>query len=221
LRSLVLGFLFALSLSTAWSKDFCSYKNTNQLSWDPQFPDAIRSFFGELRDTQFSAGQKVAEQALERLGGPPEDLKSLPDGLALAAACKAHSCPEEGATVISCPSTIVAVAIVRYSQQCDAEAPGEHCKLRPTVTMFFRDAKAMVGREALEQWITARPINWGEVPPPPVTLEYRAADGTTIRPPDVIPGRARPKIRTSHHDSAHHRLPGALRAAGAQRGCVA
>jgi len=189
--------LFTLSLSTAWSKDFCSYRNTNQLSWDPQFPDEIRSFFGELRDTHFSDGERVADQALERLGGPPADLKSVPDGLVLAAACKAHSCPEEGVAVISCPSTIVAVAIVRYYQQCDGDKSSGRCELQPTVTLFFRDGKAMVGREALEQWVYARPINWGESPPPPVTLEYQAADGATLKPPRVIPGRVRPKVRTS------------------------
>jgi hypothetical protein len=189
-----------MSISTAWSKDFCSYENTNQLSWDPQFTEAVRGFFGQLRDQHFSDGQRVADQALERLGGPPQDLKSLQDGLVLAAACKAHACPEEGAAVIECPSTIVAVAIVRYYQQCYAE--GDRCQLLPTVTMFFRDRKAMAGREALEQWIAARPINWGEDPPPPVILEYRTRDGTRIRPPYVIPGRARSKVRTSfHYDS--------------------
>jgi hypothetical protein len=80
--------LFSLSVSTAWSKDFCSYENTNQLFWDPQFPDAVRSFFGELRDKHFSEGQKVADQALERLGGPPADLKSLPTNSAMA---KSHA----------------------------------------------------------------------------------------------------------------------------------
>jgi hypothetical protein len=196
--SVILGILLAMALSTAWSRDFCSYKNTNQLSWDPEFADAVRSFFGELRDSHFSDGQKVADQALERLGGPPDDLKSLQDGLVLAAACKAHSCPEEGAAVISCPSTIVAVAIVRYYQECDGGGKtGERCALQPTVTMFFRDGKAMLGREALEQWISTRPINWGEKPPPPVTLEYRTADGATIQPSRVIPGRARPKVRAS------------------------
>lgn len=192
-RSLLVAVIVsALSISTAWSSDFCSYKNTNQLAWDPQFADAIRSFFGELRDHHFSDGQRVADQALERLGGPPDDLKSESDGLVLAAACKAHSCPEEGAAVISCPSTIVAVAIVRYYQQCYAETPGERCEQRPTVTLFFRDRKTMSGREALERWFAARPINWGEPSPPPVILEYRAADGTRLRPSYVIPGRARP-----------------------------
>jgi len=189
--------LSAMTISTAWSKDFCSYRNTNQLSWDPQFPDAVRSFFGELRDNHFSDGQLVADQALERLGGPPDDLKSQRDGLVLAAACKAHSCPEEGAAVIACPSTIVAVAVVRYYQQCYAETSGDRCEQRPTVTMYFRDRNTMAGRDALEQWIAARPINWGEPSPPPVILEYRAADGTSIRPPNVIPGRPRSKIRSS------------------------
>src|SRR5262249_41920935 len=52
--SLILGILLTMTLSTAWSRDFCSYENTNQLSWDPAFPDAIRSFFGERMELRSS-----------------------------------------------------------------------------------------------------------------------------------------------------------------------
>ena len=182
--------LFAAVAATAWSNNFCSYKDTNQLVWDPQFQEAIKGFFGGLRDEHFSPGERVAAQASERLGGPPENLLSVGDGLTLAAACKAHSCPEQAAAIIDCPSTIVAVAIVRYYQQCYAENGVDRCEQLPTVTMFFRDPQVMSGRVALEQWFSTRSINWGEDPPPPVILEYRRADGTMIRPAYVIPGHA-------------------------------
>jgi len=182
--------LLVLSISTAWSKDLCSYKNTNELAWDSQFQHALHRFFGELRDEHFSDGQLVAEQALARLGGPPDDLQGLGEGLVLAAACKAHSCPEHGAVVIDCPSTILAVAIVRYYQQCRVRSPVDLCEQLPTVTLFFRDPKAMVGRGALEKWIDRLYLAWGNGPPPPVIVEYRAADGARIRPPYVVAGHA-------------------------------
>ena len=186
----MLTIVAAVSAPPIWSKDLCSYQNTNQLVWDSQFQKALKDYFGELRDEHFSAGELVSSQALDRLGGPPDQLKKIQGGLALATACMAHSCPEHGAVVLRCPAEIVAVAIVRYYQQCVPKPPVDLCELLPTVSMYFKNGTTvMTGREAIEGWISMLHINWGENPAPPVVLEYRLPDGKRIRPPYVIAGR--------------------------------
>src|SRR3954453_18159030 len=98
IRSVAMTVIFCL-VPFAFAKDFTTYKNTNQLVWDKEFKPALASFFGSRKASFFWKNDFVWEQALEALGGPPEDITEISPGLYLASACRAQSCMEKGAVV--------------------------------------------------------------------------------------------------------------------------
>ena len=136
----------AMLSQTSGAKDFCSLKNTNQLIWEDSFQKSLQAFFGDGRDSFYHPDSSIYEQARYGLGGPPELFTPLEDGLLLASACRAHSCPEKAAVVIRCPSTIESVGIIHFS--C---GPGR-CSKEPKATLFFKQGSARAGEAKLRWW---------------------------------------------------------------------
>jgi hypothetical protein len=60
--------------------DHCD--DTNQAMWNGG-DKALRAVFGSA---------EAANEMIELLGGPPEDIVTLPNGWKLLAACRAHDC---------------------------------------------------------------------------------------------------------------------------------
>lgn len=168
--------LFALLIpAAASSNDFCKYPDTSRLSGDVGFSNAVREFFGNQKATFYSRNLDIATQALEGLGGPPRDLETVEPGLVMAAACRAHSCDEKSATIIACPSTIVATAIMHFN----CGHPEKSCDTTPTVTIFFSNPnKRQRGRAALEDWGRRMGKESGKT----VTFLYRTQSNSPIEP---------------------------------------
>lgn len=88
--------------------------NTNQLVWAEDFEPAVEAFLGVQQAAFLYETAPLAAQMIDVLGGPPEDVTSLPDDDLLFAACRAHSCQEKGAVAISPHGRIRAMAILSY-----------------------------------------------------------------------------------------------------------
>ena len=128
------------------AKDFTSYKNMNQLVWDKDFKPALVAFFGTRKASLFWRNGLVWQQALEGLGGPPEDIEKLSSALYLASACRAHSCMEKAAAVIEQPGQLVAVGLVEYG--CFRST---RCAERPTLQLYVR-ARNSEAEQAIVNW---------------------------------------------------------------------
>lgn len=130
--------------------DFCAKTDMNQLVWMPGFEEAVDRFFGAERGVFYWTDGSVSEQVIAGLGGPPNDLERLRDGLVMGSACRAHSCDERAAVIVQCPSTIVAVGVKHFP--CAFEPEGDHCDLTPTFTIFSAPGAPGLARERLEEW---------------------------------------------------------------------
>lgn len=141
-----LGWLLA-ACSPRPEADFCARTDMNQVVWIPEFERAVHAYFGEERDDFFWPDGLVAEQMIAGLGGPPEPLQRLPEGLVIGSACRAHSCPERAAVVIQCPSRPVAFAI-KYFRCGDGD-----CDTTATFAIFTEPAAPQLARQQLEAWV--------------------------------------------------------------------
>lgn len=130
----------------AFAKDFTTYKNTNQLVWDKEFKPVLASFFGSRKASFLRKNGLIWKQALEDLGGPPEDITEVSPGLYLAPACRAHSCDEKAAVVIQSPNRIVAVGLIEYG--CYSPTG---CSERPTLQVFVHQRNARA-EQAISDW---------------------------------------------------------------------
>ena len=138
--------IFGAFAQVSVAKDFTSYKNTNQLVWDKDFKPVLVAFFGTRKASFFWRKGLVWQQALEGLGGPPEDIEKLSSSLYLASACRAHSCMEKAAAVIEQPGQLVAVGLVEYG--C-FRSP--RCAERPTLQLHVR-ARNGEAEQAIINW---------------------------------------------------------------------
>jgi len=144
---------FLLAAAPLHAAELTAYKNTNALVMDKQFRASLKHFFGGAKGSYLWAADLVSAQALEALGGPPDDLQPLDNGLTLASACRAHSCPEKGAVLLQ-GNGVVAAALINF--KCHGE-PME-CAEDPTLTIFLRD-KGLAPATAtpiFEQWANAK-----------------------------------------------------------------
>jgi hypothetical protein len=141
-----LGWLLA-ACTPGPAEDFCARTDMNQVVWIPEFERAVHAYFGEERDDFFWPDGLISEQMIAGLGGPPEPLRRLSQGLALGSACRAHSCPERAAVVIQCPSRPVAFAIKHFPCR------DGYCDTTASFTIFTRPGAPALARQELEAWV--------------------------------------------------------------------
>jgi hypothetical protein len=134
-------------------------RTTNALIWAPGTEAALKAFFGNARGDYLMPGALVWKQAREALGGPPDAPLRLKDGNLLFAACRAHSCPEKGAMVVTPTGKIRAAALLHYF--CTPAGCADNARL----ALFYRQPAEADGlaMRALIGW--SRSANNGETPP--------------------------------------------------------
>lgn len=174
---LQLLFLFVLA-PTVHSADFCKQSNTNQLVWNKSFERTIEAFFGSARASLYHEDAEIAEQAMTGLGGPPDKLKLLSEGRVLASACRAESCTEKAAVVVSCPDAVEAVGIIHYT--CENSGEWQVCPDQPTLSVYLgKGADPSLAPHALKAWaINALPKS-----ALPLRYDYRSHDNKPVDPP--------------------------------------
>ena len=123
-------------------------RDTNALVWSKGFDRAIHAFVGDRQADFLYKGHSVAEQAIDVLGGAPDDAARIGPYWRFTA-CRAHSCGEKGAVVLLPDGKIVAIGIL-YSR-CESSQPGPACYAHDTLTLFVRDAGPDVIRN-LKSW---------------------------------------------------------------------
>jgi hypothetical protein len=127
--------------------------NTNQLVDDPQFAGALRRFFGDARGDYLQPNAPLADQVAEALHGPPEDRKGLATGDWLFTACRAHSCPEKGAVIVTQTGRILAAGLMNFN--CRASVQGQaKCEKARRLDIFVRPGEADAARliQPLDAW---------------------------------------------------------------------
>ncbi|MFZ4690161.1 MAG: hypothetical protein ACOYLS_13045 [Polymorphobacter sp.] len=132
---------------------------TSELMWAPGTETALKGFFGTARGDYLMPNALVWKQAREALGGPPEEPLRLKDVSLLFSACRAHSCPEKGAMVVTPAGKIRAAALLHY--RCTRAGCANNARL----ALFYRQPAEADGlaMRALIGW--ARGLNKGETPP--------------------------------------------------------
>lgn len=116
--------------------DLC--QNTNALVWDRQFRKAVERFVGSRRAAYLYDEAPVAEQMLDVLGGPPDDVERI-GSLYRFTACRAHSCTEKGAAVLEPNGRVVALGILHGA--CALQHPSQDCFAHNTLTLFVRSGE--------------------------------------------------------------------------------
>ena len=156
---MLLALLLAAAVPPCSMAQPAQCRTTNELMWVPGTEAALKGFFGTARGNYLMPGALVWKQAREALGGPPEAPLRLTDGSLLFAACRAHSCPEKGAMVVTPAGKIRAAALLHY--RCTPAGCADDARL----TLFYRQSAEADGpaMRALIGW--ARSVNKGETPP--------------------------------------------------------
>lgn len=90
-------------------------EDTNELIWSKGFADQVGAFIGEGTASWLYANGSRIDQMIEVLGGPPQVRQKVGDDLWLYGACRAHSCPEKGAVIVSSKGDITAAAILHFT----------------------------------------------------------------------------------------------------------
>ncbi|GAA3965052.1 hypothetical protein GCM10022278_23580 [Allohahella marinimesophila] len=133
------------------ASDFCEHSNTNQLVWNEAFVAALHAFHGTTRASLFGRDELLVEQALTGLGGPPDRIRTLSEGLVMASACRADSCTEKAAVVLSCPDTIEAVGVLHY--RCGSADDWQVCPDEPVLSVYLhRQPGSRIASDALKAW---------------------------------------------------------------------
>jgi hypothetical protein len=157
--------LLALLLAAGTAAPSCSIaqptlcRTTNELMWAKGTEPALQTFFGKARGDYLIPDAPVWKQAREALGGPPDAPVRLKDGNLLFTACRAHSCPEKGALVVTPAGQIRAAALLHYF--CTPARCADNARL----ALFYRDPKEADGLAARAIIGWARGANGGETPP--------------------------------------------------------
>ena len=80
--------------------------DTNQLVLSPGFRSAVTRFVGRGPE---------AVDALNALGGPPDDPVEVGPGLSRFSACVAHDCPDKGAAFITSDGRLQAIGLLNLN----------------------------------------------------------------------------------------------------------
>ncbi|HMA51739.1 MAG TPA: lysozyme inhibitor LprI family protein [Magnetospirillaceae bacterium] len=114
--------------------------DTNQLIWSG----------GERAVREFLGPGKAADEMIGLLGGPPEDIQSLPNGWKLAAACRAHDCGSKGAAILTGSGQVMATAALTY--RCFEIKCVDDYGLRISLR---NEEDRIAATQAFEAWATA------------------------------------------------------------------
>ncbi|WP_375271365.1 hypothetical protein [Sphingomonas sp.] len=127
---------------------------TNSLIWSRAFTRDLHAFLGDGTASYLNRNRPVFDQAQEVLGGPPDDPVRLADRSWMFTACRAHSCAEKGAVVLTPAGRIVAVGILHFG--CGASTnPRRSCTGIPRLALYLRGAapsSTAIARTEIETW---------------------------------------------------------------------
>ena len=94
--------------------------------------------------------ENAHDAIMSNLGGPPDDVALLSDGLRLYSACRPHSCTEKAAVVFGSDGTVRGVAALEY--RCQEMS----CVDDYAVTVFLKaDSDRTSAGSAIESWANA------------------------------------------------------------------
>ncbi|HZZ67558.1 MAG TPA: hypothetical protein VFE18_05240 [Phenylobacterium sp.] len=133
--------------------------DTNRLVWAPGFRAAVTRFFDGAQGDHLYPGGDMADQAMEALGGPPDPSKRLATGSWLFTACRAHSCPEKGAAVLTPQGRILAIGLLNF--RCHkAAAGGTDCDKASHLDIYVRPGELDAARliEPLDAWAREKAV---------------------------------------------------------------
>lgn len=100
-------------------RDPTSCPNTGFLHWSRGFSAAVKRFAGDNRVSYFQRELPLSAQALDGLGGPPQDRVDLPARRYLFSACPAHDCAGNAtAIILDAHGRILALG---FSSFCETE----------------------------------------------------------------------------------------------------
>jgi hypothetical protein len=124
-------------------------RTTNNLVWDAGFEQALGRFLGDRQASYLYLGP-LRDQAMAVLGGPP-DTPVFGGNLYRFTACRAHSCMEKGAVVLTPSGQIMAVAILHTA--CAASPGPTRCAEKRRLAVYLHhgaDRHLIVGD--LSRW---------------------------------------------------------------------
>ena len=90
-------------------------EDTNELIWSKGFADKVGAFVGPGKSSWLADNASRIDQMIQVLSGPPQIRQKVGDDLWLYGACRAHSCPEKGAVIVSGKGQITATAILHFA----------------------------------------------------------------------------------------------------------
>ena len=130
---------------------------TNELFWAPGTRSAIQNFLGNEEGYLLyrNSDGKAWQDAMEVLGGPPDNRQDLARGWSLFGACRAHSCEEKGAILLDSRGKILSIGIINY--HCSEPSPD-------TKKPCYEDAwlTIYIARAAPEQTIRSTMGDWAK-----------------------------------------------------------
>lgn len=111
--------------------------------------EAVVAFFGERR-MRILNDDRLADQLMTALGGPPFDQIDLGNGYYVSVACSIGNCGERGAVVMDGTGRIVAAELIGY--RC-REKPAPRCDDLPVAYGFIDgDLQRDVAEPLLVEW---------------------------------------------------------------------
>ncbi|RCK51614.1 hypothetical protein TH25_07905 [Thalassospira profundimaris] len=90
-------------------------EDTNELIWSKGFADKVGTFVGPGTASWLADHASRIDQMIQVLSGPPQMRQKIGDDLWLYGACRAHSCPEKGAVIVTNKGEITATAILHFA----------------------------------------------------------------------------------------------------------
>jgi hypothetical protein len=124
---------------------------------------ALHKFFGPLQGHYIQVYPPlVSDQISEGLSGPSDPVKDLPGGLRLVSGCRANSCDEKSAVILSTGHEVQAAAMVNFhchwtkpphrTRRGNLNGPSK-CEDHPTLTVFLhRSQQSDALDKALQDW---------------------------------------------------------------------
>lgn len=95
--------------------------NTNDLVWAKSFKPALHRFLDKKAVAWLGKRQDIATVVQDVLGGVPDDVVTLKDGMFRFSAVRQHSALERGAIFITDKGTIAAIGVLHFNcgKQCE------------------------------------------------------------------------------------------------------
>ncbi|OKH88437.1 hypothetical protein LF95_17710 [Thalassospira sp. TSL5-1] len=169
-------------------------EDTNELIWSKGFADKVGTFVGPGTASWLAGNASRIDQMIQVLSGPPQIRQKIGDDLWLYGACRAHSCPEKGAVIVTGKGDISATAILHFA--CTTTCQDDY-----TLTILGpKDDKTLT--DAIKNWAQttidddAREFKKA-TPPKIATIEHLAPGAATK---DTSTDKSAPAHSTSSGD---------------------